>query len=200
MYAPNVSLSTIDWYLYQNNYRKWLVKKRPKLEDRYVFQRLQWELEHKDWTCEQWEGVIWSDECSVEKSDSGWQMWVFRQPPEKWFKDCIAPKQNGKGISLMVWGCFWGRNCGTFSPLILKSVNKSVYVMLLKYLLHPVLKCVHDTLGDSIFHQDNAPVHKAAVVMDCFWEIQHPGGWLATQFPKPQPHRACLGRAQAQAS
>jgi transposase len=168
MYAPNVSLSTIDRYLRQNNYRKWLAKKRPKLEDRHVFQRLQWGLQHKDWTHEQWEGVIWSDECSVEKSDSGWQMWVFRQSPEKWFKDCIAPKRKGKGISLMVWGCFWGRNRGTFCPLIVKSVNKSVYVKLLEYLLLPVLKRVQDTLGDSIFQQDNAPVHKAAVVMDFF--------------------------------
>jgi transposase len=65
-------------------------------------------------------------------------------------------------------GCFWGRNRGTFCPLIVKSVNKCVYVRLLEYLLHAVLKCVHDTRGDSIFLQDNAPVHKAAVVMDFF--------------------------------
>jgi transposase len=166
--SRNVSLSTIDRYLRQNNYRKWLAKKRPKLEDRHVFQRQQWALQRKDWTHEQWEGVIWSDECSVEKSDSGRQMWVFRRPPEKWFKDCIAPKRKGKGISLMVWVCFWGRNRGTFCPLIVKSVNKSVYVKLLQYLLLPVLKRVQDTLGDSIFQQDNAQVHKAAVVMDFF--------------------------------
>jgi transposase len=168
MYAPNVSMSTIDCYLHQNNYRKWLAKKRPKLEDRHVFQKLQWALQHKDWTHEQWEGVIWSDECSVEKSDSGRQMWVFRQPPQKWFKDCIAPKRKCKGISLMVRGCFWGRNQGTFCLLIVKSVNKSVYVKLLEYLLLPVLKRIQDTLEDSIFQQDNAPVHKAAVVMDFF--------------------------------
>jgi transposase len=84
------------------------------------------------------------------------------------FKDCIAPKRKGRVISLMVWGCFWGRNCGTFCPLIVKSLNKGVYVKLLEYLLLPVLKCVHDTLGDSIFQQDNAAVHTTAVVMDFF--------------------------------
>jgi len=68
----------------------------------------------------------------------------------------------------MVWGCFWGRNCGTFCPVIVKSVNKGVYIKLLEYLLLPVLKCVHDTLGDPIFQQVNAPVHNAAVVMDFF--------------------------------
>jgi transposase len=85
-----------------------------------------------------------------------------------WFKDCIAPKRKGRGISCMVWGCFWGRNCATFCPLIVKSVNKGVSVKLLEYLLLPVLKRVHVTPGDSIFQQWNAPVHKAAVVMDFF--------------------------------
>ena len=68
----------------------------------------------------------------------------------------------------MVWGSFWCRNRGTFSPLIFKSVNKGVYVKLLEYLFLPVLTRIHDTLEDPIFQQDNAPVHKAAVVMDFF--------------------------------
>jgi len=139
-----------------------------KLEDKHIFQRLQWALEHKDWTCEEWERVIWSGECIVDKSNSGWQIWVFRQPPEKWLKDCIAPKWKGKGISVMVWGCFWGCNHATFCLLIVRSVNKGVCIKLLEYLLFPVLKHIHDTLGDSIFQQDNAPVYKAAVVMDFF--------------------------------
>jgi hypothetical protein len=71
MYAQNVSLSSIDQYQHQNNFRKSLAKKRPQLEYKHVFQRLQWALAHKDWTQKEWEGVIWSDECSGEKSDSG---------------------------------------------------------------------------------------------------------------------------------
>jgi len=46
LYAPNVSLSTINQYLHQHNYRKWQVKKRPNHEERHVFQKLQWALEH----------------------------------------------------------------------------------------------------------------------------------------------------------
>jgi hypothetical protein len=70
----------------------------------------------------------------------------------------------------MVRGWFWGRNHGTFCPFIVKSVNKGVHVQLLEYLLLPILKRVHDTLGDSILQQDNAQVHKAAVVMHFFWK------------------------------
>jgi len=114
----------------------------------------------------------------VEKSDSGLQIWVFQQPPENWFKDCIAPKRNSKGISLMVWGCFWGRNHGNFCHRIVKSVNKGVYVKLLLCHLLPVLKHVHDTLRDPISQQENAPVHKASVFMDFLenWNI-HVEDW-----------------------
>jgi transposase len=164
--APHVSLSTIDRYLRQNGFKKWLAKKRPKLTEDHAQQRLAWAKERQNWTAEDFEGVVWSDECSVEKDDSGRQTWVFRTPPEKWFKDCIAPKRKGKGISLMVWGCFWGRNRGTFCPLVVKSVNQHVYIRLLKYLLLPVIQRIHDTIGDPIFQQDNAPVHKAKAVME----------------------------------
>jgi hypothetical protein len=72
----------------------------------------------------------------------------------------------GKGISLMVWGCFWGRKCGTFCPLIVKSVNKGVYANHLQYPLLTVIKCIYHTLGDAIIQHDNAAVQKAAVVKD----------------------------------
>ena len=34
-----------------------------------VAKRLKWAKERESWTAEEFEGVIWSDECSVEKSD-----------------------------------------------------------------------------------------------------------------------------------
>jgi hypothetical protein len=38
---------------------------------------------HKAWDKEEWEGVIFSDECSVEKSKGQRGIWVFRTPSEK---------------------------------------------------------------------------------------------------------------------
>jgi len=65
MYALNVLLTTMNQYLCQNNYSMWLAKKRPKLEDKNKFQKLQWALRLQDWTHKKWEGVIWCDECLV---------------------------------------------------------------------------------------------------------------------------------------
>jgi len=102
---------------------------------------------------------------SVRAVRAVWNTRVF-QTETSVVADGIAPKRTGKGICLIVWGCFCRRNHGTFCPLNIKSGNKGVYVKPLGYLLFPVLKCVHDTLGDPICQQDNAPVHKAAVVID----------------------------------
>ena len=114
--APDVSLAMIDRYLRKNGMMKWLVKRRPKLTPERADKCLKWVKECENWTAEDFEGVIWSDGCLVEKPDDAHQVWVFRTPSEKWKTECIAPKKKGKGVSVMVWGCFWGKHRGAFCP------------------------------------------------------------------------------------
>ena len=53
---------------------KWLAKRRPNLTPERAAKRLKWAKEHESWTAEEFEGVIWSDECSLEKSDDAHQV------------------------------------------------------------------------------------------------------------------------------
>jgi len=92
----------VDRVLREANMKKWIAKSRPQLKSQHVTKRLNWALAHRDWTCEDFEGVIWSDEYSVEKSKDPRQQWVFREPGEKCLNDCVHPKEKNKGISLMV--------------------------------------------------------------------------------------------------
>ena len=123
-------------------------------------------MAHRDWTAEDFEGVIWSDECSVEKSKDPRQIWVFREPGEKWLAECVYPKEKNKGVSLMVWECFWGKNKSPLVP-ITRTINKNRYIRLLRRHLIPV---IHQMLAfgihDFLFQQDNTPVHKAYNVRD----------------------------------
>ncbi|RPA92483.1 hypothetical protein L873DRAFT_1779460, partial [Choiromyces venosus 120613-1] len=66
--------------LREANITKWLAKSRPKLKPDHIAKRLKWAIVRKDWTVEDFEGVIWSDECSVEKSKDPKQQSVFREP------------------------------------------------------------------------------------------------------------------------
>ena len=74
-----------------------------KLTPELAAKGLHWALERKDWSAEQFQGTIWSDECLIEKSLNSRQTWVFRTPEEKWEKDCIAAVKKGNGVTIMVW-------------------------------------------------------------------------------------------------
>lgn len=167
--APHVSLRTIDRYTRTFNMKRWLARERPKLTTERAAKRLAWAKEHRHWTAEDFKKVLWSDECSIEKSATGAQTWVWRLPSEKWDKDCIAPKKKGNGTSLMVWGCFWGNQRGTFVPLVVHSVDSYLYRRLCKFLVLPVLEHMERVLGTKPYYQqDNAPVHKAKILKAFF--------------------------------
>lgn len=76
-YAPGVSLKTVDHVLHEAGIKKWLAKRRPKLKLEHPQQWLDWALECRNWTAEDFKSTIWSDECSVEKSKDPRQVWVF---------------------------------------------------------------------------------------------------------------------------
>jgi len=106
-HAPHVLVRTIDGVLREANIKKWLTQTRPRLTAAHAKKRLDWALPRKNWTAEDFEGILYSNECTVRKSANPAQKSVFRTPEEKWLADCIKPRGNTNEIGLMVWGCFW---------------------------------------------------------------------------------------------
>ena len=82
--------------------------------------------------------MIWSNEGSVEKFKNLIQDLVFREPSEKWLVDCIHSKKMDEGISLMVWGCFWGERKGPLVS-IAENINKSSSIRFLERYLFLLL-------------------------------------------------------------
>jgi len=121
--------------------------------------------EHKSCDKGDWEGVIFSYECLVEKSHNHKSIWVFRTPDEKWKTECIQGVTKEPGIKLMVLACIWGRNKGGFIPIFDKSVNRWVYIQVFKDVLVDALQEVEDTIGDPVFQQDNARIQVAGDTM-----------------------------------
>jgi len=168
--APHCSIRTVKRALAEEDIKKWRAKKRALLTKKHAKQRLAWALAHKDWDVADWEGVIFSDECMVEKSRNSRVDWVFRTPAEKWHKDCIQGATKGPGVKLMVWACFWGNQKGPLMPVLERSVDRWVYIGILEDGLIDVLQEVQDTLGDPLFQQDNATIHVAGDTMAWFEE------------------------------
>lgn len=167
--CPNVSRRTMKRYLAKHNLKKWRAAEQPLLKAEHAQARLEWAILHRDWTEEDWERVIWSDECKVERGSDSRTVWVFRTPKEKWEKDCIVPKHKGKTIGAMVWACFHSDIRGPFVPLIMPSINAEVYLAMLKVVLPSVAERVQELTGrPAIFMQDNAPIHRAHIVTEWF--------------------------------
>ena len=144
-----------------------------------------------------WEGVIFSDEYSVEKSPTGSQTWVFCLPSEKWHRSCILPKKCRKETSLTLWSCFYGKTRGPLVAHLEKSVNANVYLWMLHRYLLPIVYKIYNTIRDPVLEQDNAPIHKAGHVMQLFenHNIDHLTHPLV--FTRSQSHRACVGSVEA---
>ena len=131
------------------------------LNDEHAVKRLAWAKEYKNCTKEDFEGIIFSDECMVEKSKDSKGIWVFRTPEEKSHKDCIHGVTKGPSIWLMVWAGIWGKHKGLLTPIFDQSVDRFVYIGVLENCLVDIWQEVEDTVGDSIFQQDGAKIHAA---------------------------------------
>jgi len=100
--APHASVKTIKRVLTSVNIKQWRARKRAFLKDEHAIKRLVWAKEYKNWIKEDFEGVIFSDECMVEKFKDPKSIWVFRTPEERLHNECIQGVTKGPGIKLMV--------------------------------------------------------------------------------------------------
>ena len=170
-YAPHVYLRTVDRVLREAHIRKWMAKKRPRLLPRHAKARLEWALARKDWTASDFEGIIYSDECTVRKNADPRRPWVFRLPNEKWHADCIVGRGRANEVGLSVWACFWGKRRGPLVPLLVPTVDRHRYLAILQDNLPQVMQEVQNSIGDPVFQQDNAPIHTAGVVTEWLNEM-----------------------------
>ena len=156
----DISRSTFYRILREYGLKNWLAKQRPLLTPEVAAIRLAWCLERRSWKWEEWSKVIWSDECSVERGSGKERAWVFRFPHEKWTKKMIQPKKKGKGVSVMVWGAFYG--VGEQSNLL--WLGRDPDAKRNGYTARSYIGCLEDQLPSMwepglLFMQDNAPIH-----------------------------------------
>jgi transposase len=101
----NVSPATVWRVLRKAGFKKTKPTRKPGLTKKMRKERLQWCLQHENWTIEDWKNVIWSDETSVVllHRRGGYRIW--RKADEAFVRSCI--RERWKGYSeFMFWGCF----------------------------------------------------------------------------------------------
>ena len=158
------SRSTFTKLLKEYGISHWIAKKRPFLTTQAAKARLQFALEHRNWTYEEWKNVIFTDECSLERGSGARRQWVYRTPQQKWDKDMIVPYMKGKDITIMIWAAIWANEASDCVILYgdreatHQGVSSRVYLKLLKEQIPRVYQ------PGRIFMQDNAPIHTAKII------------------------------------
>ena len=100
--------------------------------------RLQFALEHKDWTVEHWGKIIFSDESKFNLYKSNGCTYVGRNSGEALNPCCIQQTVKHGGGSIMVWGAFTFLKLSTL-PRISHRLDAQGYIQLLKDNLLPFL-------------------------------------------------------------
>ncbi len=145
-------------------------KKKPGLSQKNIKARLEWAKEHKDWTVEDWNRVIFSDESKINRFNSDGRSWC-------WCRDVnqiedrtvnITYKHGGGGV--MVWGCLTSKGVGYLCK-IEGTMDQHLYKSILEDDLMNTLEFYNFNPEEVIFQHDNDPKHKSKSVQE----------WLSNQ-------------------
>lgn len=169
---PNLSdtpsSSTIQRYLNSSGYKKIKLLRKALIHPRNVAKRVKYAEIHKDKDMDFWDTVIWSDETSVKSMPNGKDVLYYSHWSTPRENLPINGQIQGGGFSVMFWGCFSKMGLG---PLVALEGNQNAesYIETLEDNFINEYIAAQDQLGHPLtFMQDNAPCHKAQVVMDFF--------------------------------
>lgn len=153
----DVSCRTVRRKLQQAGLRGCVAAKKPLRTKTHRKKRLDWCLQRKDWTAEEWGKVLFSDESTFELIPSR-RVWVRRRKGERYHQDCINSTVKYGGGKIQVWGCMSANGVGTLR-VVNGRLNAKAYVRLI---------CQHLEAdgnrlcgNDFTFQQDGAPCHTA---------------------------------------
>ena len=116
--------------------------------------RLQWTIDHQNWTEEDWGKVLWTDESKFELFGQRHRIYIRRTIKEKMIPECLVPTIKHSGGSVMVWGCFSSAGVGDLVK-IEGIMKKEQYKTILE---NNAIPSGLRTIGRGfVFMQDNDP-------------------------------------------
>ena len=138
-------------------------KKKPGLSQKNIKARLEFAKNYQDWTENDWNRVIFSDESKINRFNSDGRSWG-------WFRDTsmledrnvnIQIKHGGGGI--MIWGCMTSQGVGYLCK-IEGNMDQHLYKSILDDDLMNTIDFYDLDMEQVIFQHDNDPKHKAKSV------------------------------------
>lgn len=151
----------------KEGYVRRVSRKKCPLSEENRKKRLDWAKEHVDWTDEQWDEILWSDETWAQPGRHT-RIWVTRKIGEKevYHKDCVQYRYQRK-IGWMFWGSIsgkYGRHRGLFWEKDWETINEGSY----SGIIIPIVDEIVIQYPELQFQQDNAKGHASAFTKSVF--------------------------------
>jgi len=143
-------------------------RRKPLVNVQQRLKRLNWAKDHLNWSQDQWNKVLWSDESRITLFASDGTQFVWRRTGEAQLPACLVPTvKHPEGV--MIWGCMAAAGVGRIC-VVEGIVNAKKYIdILIRHMLPSAGDLfLHDNSPPTakpsfIFQQDNAPCHTAQV-------------------------------------
>ncbi|GBL98602.1 Transposable element Tc1 transposase [Araneus ventricosus] len=132
---------------------------------------------------DEWKRVAWSDEFRFLIHHVDGRVSVRRLPGEQLLSSCTADHTQIGGGSIMLWGTF---SWAALGPVVVveQTMKAANYLNITVDHLHHYMAFVFPT-GNGFFQQDNAPCHKARIVLK--WFEEHTDEFHLMSWPPNSP-------------
>lgn len=156
--------STVRQRLLDSGLRGCKARKKPFVNEQQRRRRLAWAKAHQNWSIEEWQRVLFSDESTFTLNSHAGNNYVRRRVGEEFKPCCILPTVKHPA-SVMVWGCMTASGVGRLH-LVQGMMNAKQYIEVLEKKMKPSSVTLFGEDEEYIFQDDNAPCHRAKVVKE----------------------------------
>lgn len=138
-------------------------RKCARLTPKHVKVRRAWAQELASWTPEDFNRIVFSDECRIERVPKAGPQWCRRGPNEAFEARNVKGQDQQGGGTVMVWGAISPRGVSRLVRCD-NHMDHRKYITLLSRHLIPFLRDPIHNNSTLIFQQDGSPVHTAKAV------------------------------------
>ena len=131
-------------------------KKKPGLSQKNIKARLEWAKVHKDWTVEDWNRVIFSDESKINRFNSDGRSWCWCRDVNQIEDRTVNTTYKHGGGGVMVWGCLTSKGVG-YLCRIEGTMDQHLYKSILEDDLMNTLEFYNLNPEEVFFQHDNDP-------------------------------------------